>query len=124
MSQNAIKRDPFGPTASAATYVPRRATDEAFACLERAVVQEGRVGLLYGPGGLGKTLLLRRLAESARDLLKPVHLPYAAMTPDEVCSWTLEALGASSVDDPPTLTRPLGRPRYTVIINYSPSGPR
>ncbi len=100
---DAPKRDPFGPAASAATYVAREATDVAFERLERAVVEEGRIAVLHGPGGLGKTLLLHRLAERAKKIFTPVHLPYAAMTPDEVCSWTLEALGANAADDPTTV---------------------
>ncbi len=105
MSQILLKRDPFGPVATPATYVPRPATEAAFARLERVVLDEARIAVVEGPAGLGKTLLLRRLAEASRKRFSPVYLPYASLTPDELCSWTLESLGAPPGDDLAALFR-------------------
>ncbi len=100
MSQILLKRDPFSPVATPAVYVPRPASEAAFARLERTVFDDGRVAVVVGPAGFGKTLLLRRLAEAARGRFSPVYLPYASLTPDELCSWTLESLGVPAAEEP------------------------
>jgi type II secretory pathway predicted ATPase ExeA len=97
---SAAERDPFAQTDDIAGYVARPATDAAFAALEREVFEEGGVAVLTGPPGIGKTLLLRRLAARARGEVTPIYLPYAALLPAEFCSWSLAALDAEPTDDP------------------------
>lgn len=85
--------DPFSLTADPEAYVPREATERALLALVQAVDEERRPAALTGPGGLGKTLLLHLVGERAGPGWRPVHLPYAALAPEELCAWVLATLG-------------------------------
>lgn len=92
-----VSSDPFGETSNPAEYVPREASEEALLAVERAV-RAGRTAALTAPPGLGKSLLLRLLAKR----LAPgrcIFLPYAALTLEELCAWSLGLLGEAVSDD-------------------------
>ncbi len=85
--------DPFGVTADPRLYVPRLATEDALAELRSAFAAGGRLSVLSGPPGLGKTLILHVLAEQLAEHARCVHLPYAALPMDELAHWALARLG-------------------------------
>ncbi|MGH0036992.1 MAG: AAA family ATPase [Myxococcota bacterium] len=93
--------EPFGETTDPAVYVARPASEAALETASRAVA-ERRIPALVGPPGIGKTLLLHRLADrlAARSRWKPVHLAYASLGADELCSWVLGLLGHTSGPSP------------------------
>ena len=95
-----LAADPFGASSGAAGYVPRRATEEALERLVRGVLEEGRVAVVQGPGGMGKTVLLRRLAEMAGERFRPLYLPFAALSPEDLSHWVLSALELGPAPDP------------------------
>lgn len=90
---------PFGETANPAEYVPRDATEEALRALEQAF-RSGGFTALTAPPGLGKSLLLRLLADRLGDELETVFLAYAALELDELCAWSLGLLGIPVSDEP------------------------
>lgn len=92
--------DPFGSCANPARYVPRPATENALDALERATRPEGAVVLLVGPPGIGKTLLLRLLAQRLAPDIDSVHLPYASLPAGALFSWALDASGGRGATDP------------------------
>lgn len=95
-----VARDPFDPVASAEAYVPREATEEAYTALRSCVFEDARIGVLAGPAGLGKTLLLRRLgAEAPSRGLEAIYLPYADLSPEGLARWALSTQGAESLED-------------------------
>lgn len=92
--------DPFAGTTSAAAYVPCRGSEKALAGLLGAV-REGRGPVaLTGRAGIGKTLLLRVLADRLGEELHPLVVPYAALPPKGLCSWILGLLQRPSAEDP------------------------
>jgi type II secretory pathway predicted ATPase ExeA len=92
--------DPFALTVSPQAYVPRPACERALAELLRALREQGEPLALAGPPGLGKTLLLHLLAERVAGLLRPVYLPYPALSPEELCTCVLAVLGPAAAEEP------------------------
>lgn len=87
----------FGETANPAEYVPREATERALRELEREA-RRGRATALTSPPGLGRTLLLRILAQRLHPGFCCPFLPYAALGLDELCAWTLGLLDGGLLD--------------------------
>jgi len=95
-----VADDPFAPTADPARYVRRDACERALAELIRALGRSRGPVALTGPPGLGKTLLLRVLAERLRGCACPVHLPYPALAASDLCAWALKELRIPGDGDP------------------------
>jgi len=92
--------DPFAITPDPNVYVPRAATESARTDLLRSACNPAKTTALIGPPGLGKTLLLHLFVEEAPEDLQTVYLPYAALPPEELCSWALGLLGLPGTGDP------------------------
>jgi type II secretory pathway predicted ATPase ExeA len=92
--------DPFALTVSPQAYVPRPACERALAALHAALREQNGPLALAGPPGLGKTLLLHLLAERVAGGLRPVYLPYAALSPEELCTCVQAVLGPAGGEAP------------------------
>lgn len=92
-------KNPFGETSNPAEYVPRDATEAALLAIERAV-RGRRVTALIAPPGLGKSLLLKLLAERLAPGFESRVLPYAALSLEDLCAWALGLLGQPPADEP------------------------
>lgn len=91
--------DPFGPTANSQLYVPRVATERVLDQLASLVGPERRgLVLLTGPPGLGKTQLLRMLAERLPRGTEPLYLPIASLSIGELCAYALSLVGISETE--------------------------
>lgn len=95
--------------ANPAAYVPRKASEAALAELEARVLESTRPVALTGPAGLGKTLLLRVLAERLRGRAVIAHVPYSSLPLADLCRWALEALGVPTRGDAPAGLLEVGR---------------
>lgn len=84
--------DPFALTSDPAAYVARPACEEALAELEDRV-RSGPIVALSGPPGIGKTLLLRVLAQRLAGSLRCVYIPYGALEFRELCALVLGLQG-------------------------------
>ncbi|HVP29980.1 MAG TPA: AAA family ATPase [Myxococcota bacterium] len=93
MSGEGLARDPFGPTADAASYVARPETERVLEDLAGWALQDRPAALLVGPPGIGKTLILRVLERRLEAVCRCVALPYAALPAQELCAWALGLLG-------------------------------
>ena len=100
--------DPLGPSVDPRRYVPLETFERALASLARAI-GEGRSPLLLGgAGGVGKTTLLRVLAERERwSALRVVFSPFLHLPADDVARWLLHLL------DQPV---PVGRSADDVLL--------
>lgn len=103
--ENSVQRkiapsDPFPMTADPDAYLGRSASDRALAALERAVLEGAGLAAVTGPPGLGKTLLLRVLAQRLRERARCVYLPYTALPPEGLCIWALAELGVAAGGNP------------------------
>ncbi|MCP3985426.1 MAG: AAA family ATPase, partial [bacterium] len=85
--------DPFGSTTGAPTYVARPACARALDELLAAVRSDATCIALVGPNGIGKTQLVRVLAERLEEEAELLLLPYAAVEFPDLCHWALGLLG-------------------------------
>jgi type II secretory pathway predicted ATPase ExeA len=92
--------DPFADHPNPAYYVARDASDGAFADLLECVGRPDLPAALLAPPGLGKTLLLRMLANRLPPALRGVYVPNPVLSPAELCAWTLGCLGSPPWPDP------------------------
>jgi len=91
---------PFETPVDAGAYVPRRETEQALRRLVDAVLDGDRPAALVGPPGLGKTLLLHRLAVRVAAALRPVLVADAARPAAAICAEVLARLGMPATGDP------------------------
>jgi hypothetical protein len=92
--------DGFGLTADPSAYVPRLALETALTALQEAVARPPACAALVGEPGLGKTLLLRVLAERVEGAFESLYVPFPRLAPHELWAWLAAALGvAGSGDD-------------------------
>ena len=82
----------FSELSDPAHYVPREETERVLGELLRRVARPAEATALVAPPGLGKTLLLRLLAERLRNKLQCVYLPYGAIGVRELSAWILGEL--------------------------------
>jgi type II secretory pathway predicted ATPase ExeA len=92
--------DPFALEPDLAAWVERDATRQALDSLLRSVRDPDHSTVLVGPTGIGKTLLLQRLAAELEGEMRSVYLPVAGLSPSELCDWVLRLLGSPTTDDP------------------------
>ena len=82
------------------TYLAVGAVAGVLAGLLRAVRGGRGPVALSGRAGIGKTLLLRVLADRLKEELHPLYVPYAALPPEGLCQWILGLLEQPPGDDP------------------------
>lgn len=91
----------FFPTAAdARNYVRTAASEDALETLQRRVREGRSPAVLFGPPGIGKTLLLRVLQGRLAAQFRVVYLPFAALPADELCAWILGLLDEVAGPDP------------------------
>jgi general secretion pathway protein A len=88
------RADPFAVTSDPRWYVPRPASEDALASLELSVRGGRCCTVLSGPPGIGKTMIVRVLAERLADVASCVYLPYAFLGIEDLCRWVLGLLEA------------------------------
>ena len=91
-------RDAFGLTADPAAYVPRLALESALTELVDAMSGTPACAALIGEPGLGKTLLLRVLAERLEGAFDCLYVPFPRLDPAEFWAWVATALGLGRRD--------------------------
>ena len=92
--------DAFGPTADPSAYVPRLALESVLAELVELTGRMPACAVLIGEPGLGKTLLLRVLAERLEGAFESLYVPFPRLDPAEFWAWAAAALGIPrSTDD-------------------------
>jgi len=100
MSQTTIA-EPFALTTSPAVYLPRPDTERALDELEEWVENDTTSSIwITGPPGMGKTLLLRVLADRLTDRRLCVYVLYPVLHPKQLATWVLDALGELVGDAP------------------------
>jgi len=97
----AMDTDSFALTTSPAAYLPRPDTQRALVALEEWVLS-GAAGSIWltGPPGLGKTLLLKVLADRLSGHRLCVYVAYPVLPPEEFAAWVLDAVGEHAGDAP------------------------
>jgi general secretion pathway protein A len=97
---------PFDPGgADDAFYFPGEAHEGALSKLLYAVRQGRSAAALAGPSGVGKTLLVNRLAaQLAGDGVRLVHVVFPEMSSRDLLAYLAERLGAPAVSASPTGT--------------------
>lgn len=83
----------FGETANPDDYIPRPECEDVLLGLEQRVFDLGEPATLIAPPGMGKSLLLRVLAQRMADRGRRVELAYGALSFEDLCEWTLRLLG-------------------------------
>ena len=82
-------------------YLPRPAMEDALARLERRIVEDAAIAtLVSGPAGIGKSMLLRVLAQRLRRKLRTVRLSAGDITAPTLCAFVLDQLHVDATPDP------------------------
>jgi len=100
VTDSSTRRDPFAASADAASYIPRRATEEVLASLTSYLRVGATQVALRGPDGIGRTLLLRVMAARLTGAMRVVEVPYPALPPDEIAGWILSLMGLAASQEP------------------------
>ncbi len=100
MSQ-ATDGDSFALTTSPAAYLPRPDTERALTELEEWALNGATSSTwLAGPPGLGKTLLLKVLADRLSGHKLCIYVAYPVLPPEAFAAWVLDAVGKLAGDAP------------------------
>jgi hypothetical protein len=91
--------DGFGLTADPSAYVPRLALETALTALQEALAAPPACAALVGEPGLGKTLLLRVLAERVEGAYESLYVPFPRLAPSELWAWIAAVLGVPGSGD-------------------------
>ena len=83
----------LGDSPDPALYVPSADMEGALACVEDALRNGERSVLVAGPGGFGKTLLLRILAARGAGPDRFLYVPFLTVEAAEMAPWLLGLLG-------------------------------
>jgi hypothetical protein len=86
--------EPFEQTTRPAAYVPRPETEQLLDHLQTWARGGSTASIrLVGAAGMGKSLLLKVLAERTAGQPATVHVPYPNLMPDDFAAWVIEAIG-------------------------------
>ena len=125
-----IAEDPLGDSADPRRYVPVDTHERALEALDAGIRQGRSPVLLMGVGGVGKTLLLRVLAERERRCgYAAIFSPFLHLAPDDVARWLLHLLGrplpGQAASDAALLAavRLYAAPAMVVIVDEIQSAP-
>lgn len=69
-----LHRWPFRHTPDTDAYYPASSHEHALSRLEQLIQQDGGMGVVLGPPGIGKSILSRRLLENLEENIRPVLL--------------------------------------------------
>jgi len=83
----------FTDTADPEGYVARPETEDVLVRLQARVVEARASGVVVGPPGMGKSLLLRVLQRRFEPSLESHYLPNSALSCEDLCAWTVGSLG-------------------------------
>jgi type II secretory pathway predicted ATPase ExeA len=95
--------------------VARTETERALGRLRDQIIDERGSAWLSAPPGIGKSLLLRVLAERLEPEWRCVYLPYAALDLRDLCRWVIGRLGLEP-------KRPIAQQLATVARKYWAEG--
>jgi type II secretory pathway predicted ATPase ExeA len=95
----ADEREAFGLTANPDGYVPSAAIEQV---MENAMaaLDAGRVPVIAGPTGLGKTLVLQLLARARADRSRPLYIPFCTLAPEELAALAVGLLDRAADGEP------------------------
>lgn len=95
---------PFEPgDANSACYFPSEAHEGALSKLLYATSEGRAAAALAGPSGVGKTLLINRLASQLSDTVSQVlHVVFPEMSTRDLLAYLAQRLGAPEVTEAPT----------------------
>jgi type II secretory pathway predicted ATPase ExeA len=89
--EDGAERDPFGLTANPAGYVETAAIERVLTDAVRAL-DAGRVPVISGPPGLGKTLVLQLLSRAQESHNRPLYIPFCTLSPEDLATLALGLL--------------------------------
>jgi len=99
-----LSHKPFDNGADAKAYYPGESHQAALLKLRYAIENRHGAALLAGGFGVGKTLLVRLLAEQLPERFQPlVHLTYPQMPADELLAFLAAETRAPASNSPPTV---------------------
>ena len=86
--------EPFEQTTHPSAYVPRPETEQLLDHLQTWAQSGSTASIrLTGAAGMGKSLLLKVLAERTAGQPAAVHIPYPNLMPGDLAAWVIEAVG-------------------------------
>ncbi len=110
-------------------YIPRRASEEVLRCLAQLIRDGEPAVVLHGPSGIGKTMLLRVLAERFADERRVAYLPLTDAPAPELTHRVLDELSEATTEDPAAAlvqaasTASRGEPRLLVLVDHANLAP-
>ena len=82
-----VRGDPFPASPRVSSYVPLASHEQVLSYLAAKVVEAPGVVELSGSSGVGKSLLMRVLAQRLADRFRAVHVPIPSLSVSELATW-------------------------------------
>lgn len=92
--------DPFPASPCVSSYVAVPSHEQVLAYLEAKLCEAPGVVELCGTGGVGKSLLMRVLAQRLRERFQAVHVPIPTLTAAELGTWVARSAAPARALDP------------------------